>query len=65
MNMTLSKLIGIFVLIALAEGARAELKWEQTSVELRPAFSDTIFPMLPYILLYRPGAGSSYPAGTT
>src|SRR5947199_4400987 len=40
MNMTLSKLIGIFVLIALAEGARAELKWEQTSVELHPAFSD-------------------------
>src|SRR5438132_7094874 len=40
MNMTLSKLIGIFVLIALAEGACAELKWEQTSVELHPAFSD-------------------------
>ena len=40
MNMTLSKLIGIFVLIALADGARAELKWEQTSVELHPAFSD-------------------------
>src|SRR5947208_12762511 len=40
MNMTLLKLIGIFVLIALAEGARAELKWEQTSVELHPAFSD-------------------------
>src|SRR6184192_3651139 len=40
MNMTLSKLIGIFGLIALAEGARAELKWEQTSVELHPAFSD-------------------------
>ena len=37
---TLSKLIGIFVLIALAGGARAELKWEQTSVELHPAFSD-------------------------
>jgi len=40
MNMTLSKLIGIFVLIALAAGARAELKWEQTSVELHPTFSD-------------------------
>src|SRR6266576_1379589 len=40
MNMTLSKLIGIFVLIALAEGARAELKWEQTSVELHPAPND-------------------------
>jgi Protein of unknown function (DUF1573) len=40
MNTTLSKLIGTFVLIALAEGARAELKWEQTSVELHPTFSD-------------------------
>jgi len=40
MNMTLSKLIGIFILVALAEGARAELKWEQTSVELHPTFSD-------------------------
>lgn len=40
MNMILSKLIGIFALIALAEGARAELKWEQTSVELHPTFSD-------------------------
>ena len=38
--MTLSKLIGIFILVALAEGARAELKWEQTSVELHPTFSD-------------------------
>jgi hypothetical protein len=40
MNMTLSKLIGILVLIALAESARAELKWEQTSVELHPTLSD-------------------------
>src|SRR5689334_8169996 len=40
MNMTLSKLIGIFVSIALAQGARAELKWDQTSVELHPTFSD-------------------------
>ena len=40
MNTTLAKLIGIFVLIALAEGARAELKWEQTAVELHPTFSD-------------------------
>ncbi len=40
MNMTLSKLMRIFVLVALAQGARAELKWEQTSVELHPAFSD-------------------------
>ena len=38
--MTLSKLIGIFVLIAFTQGARAELKWEQTSVELHPTFSD-------------------------
>ena len=38
MNMT--RLIGIFALIVLAEGARAELKWEQTSVELHPTFSD-------------------------
>ena len=38
--MTLSKLMGIFVLVALAQGARAELKWEQTSVELHPGFSD-------------------------
>ena len=38
MNMT--KLIGIFVVIAFAQGARAELKWEQTSVELHPTFSD-------------------------
>ena len=40
MNMTLSKLMGILVLTALAQGARAELKWEQTSVELHPGFSD-------------------------
>src|SRR6476620_3504671 len=40
MNMILPKLIGILLLIALAQGARAELKWEQTSVELHPAFSD-------------------------
>src|SRR5205814_2575500 len=40
MNMTLSTLTGIFVLIALAEGGRAELTREQTSVELHPAFSD-------------------------
>ena len=38
--MILSKLIGIFVLLALAEGAHAELKWEQTSVELHPAVGD-------------------------
>jgi len=38
--MILSKLTGIFALIALAESAHAELKWEQTSVELHPALSD-------------------------
>jgi hypothetical protein len=37
MNMT--KLIGIFVVIAFAE-ARAELKWEQTSVNFKPAPTD-------------------------
>jgi len=40
MNMILSKIIGILALIALAESARAELKWEQTSVELHPTLSD-------------------------
>jgi hypothetical protein len=40
MNTILSKLVGIFVLIALAEVAHAELKWEQTLVELHPTFSD-------------------------
>src|SRR6476660_1190894 len=40
MNMILPKLMGILVLTALAQGARAELKWEQTAVELHPAFSD-------------------------
>jgi Protein of unknown function (DUF1573) len=38
MNMT--KIIGIFVVTAFAQGVRAELKWEQTSVELHPTFSD-------------------------
>src|SRR5947208_16835188 len=40
MNMTCSNLIGSFVLTAVAQIARAELKWEQTSVELHPTFSD-------------------------
>jgi Protein of unknown function (DUF1573) len=40
MNMTSSKLIGTFVFTAVAQIARAELKWEQTSVELHPTFSD-------------------------
>jgi hypothetical protein len=33
-------LIGIVTLTALAQSARAELKWEQTSVDLHPAFND-------------------------
>ena len=40
MNMNFLKSVGIVVLIALAQSARAELKWEQTSVDLRPAFDD-------------------------
>jgi hypothetical protein len=40
MNTNLLKLIAIVALIVLAQSARAELKWEQTSVDLRPAFSD-------------------------
>jgi Protein of unknown function (DUF1573) len=40
MNMTFSKLVGIFVLIVLARSAQAELKWEQTSVDLKPAPAD-------------------------
>jgi Protein of unknown function (DUF1573) len=33
-------LIGILALAALAQSTRAELKWEQTSVDLRPGFND-------------------------
>ena len=40
MNMNFLRLIGIVALTALTQSARAELKWEQTSVDLRPAFSD-------------------------
>src|SRR5205807_8465756 len=40
MNMNFLRLIGIVALTALTHSARAELKWEQTSVDLRPAFSD-------------------------
>src|SRR5947208_8318272 len=40
MNKNFLKLIGIVALTALAQAARSELKWEQTSVELHPAFSD-------------------------
>src|SRR6266571_6431435 len=40
MNMNFLKLIGIVALTALAQGAGAELKWEQTSVDLQPKFDD-------------------------
>lgn len=40
MNTNFLKLIGVLTLAALAQSARAELKWEQTSVDLRPAFND-------------------------
>src|SRR5437868_9557936 len=40
MNMNFLKLIGIVALTALAQSARGELKWEQTSVDLRPGFAD-------------------------
>jgi hypothetical protein len=40
MNTNFSRLIGVLALAALAQSARAELKWEQTSVDLRPGFND-------------------------
>jgi len=40
MNMNFLRLIGIVALTALAQVARAELKWEQTSVDLQPALGD-------------------------
>src|SRR6266566_271029 len=40
MSMNFLRLIGIVALTALAQGARAELKWEQTSVDLQPALGD-------------------------
>src|SRR5438094_5098810 len=40
MNMNFLRLIGIVALTALAQVARAELKWEQTSVDLQPAVGD-------------------------
>src|SRR5436190_20697995 len=40
MNTNFSRFIGVLTLVALAQSARAELKWEQTSVDLRPAFND-------------------------
>src|SRR5947208_13528686 len=40
MNTNFSRLIGVLALAALVQSARAELKWEQSSVDLRPAFND-------------------------
>jgi len=40
MSMNFLRLIGIVALTALAQVARAELKWEQTSVDLQPAVGD-------------------------
>jgi len=40
MNKTFLRLSGIVALTALAQGARSELKWEQTSVDLKPALGD-------------------------
>src|SRR5207302_10813254 len=40
MNTNFSRLIEVLALAALVQSARAELKWEQTSVDLRPAFND-------------------------
>ena len=40
MSMNFLRLIGIVGFTALAQGARAELKWEQTSVDLQPALGD-------------------------
>jgi hypothetical protein len=40
MNTNFLKVSGVLALTAFAQSARAELKWEQTSVDLRPAFND-------------------------
>ena len=40
MSTNFLRLIGVVALAALVQSARAELKWEQTSVDLRPAFND-------------------------
>lgn len=40
MNTNFSRLIGVLALAALVQSAHAELKWEQTSVDLRPGFND-------------------------
>jgi hypothetical protein len=40
MNIHFLRLIGVLVLTAFAQSAHAELKWEQTSVDLHPGFND-------------------------
>src|SRR2546428_12117189 len=40
MNTSCSKLIGIVGMAAMAQSAHAELKWEQTSIDLQPAIGD-------------------------
>src|SRR5207247_7112888 len=40
MSMNFLRLIAIVILTALAQSARSELKWEQTSVDLQPALGD-------------------------
>src|SRR5437660_8064232 len=40
MSMNLLGIIGVVALTAPTQGARAELKWEQTSVDLQPALGD-------------------------
>ena len=40
MNTSFLKLSAVLALTAFAQSARAELKWEQTSVDLRPGFND-------------------------
>jgi hypothetical protein len=40
MNTSFLKLSAVLALTAFAQSARAELEWEQTSVDLRPAFND-------------------------
>src|SRR5438128_5465359 len=40
MSLNILRLIGMVALTALAQGARSELKWEQTSVDLQPALGD-------------------------
>src|SRR6266403_1611406 len=40
MSTNFLRLIGVVALAALVQSARAELKWEETSVDLRPAIGD-------------------------